>query len=81
MIAESFKDNGYIYVTLHAGGLDTNLQPGVKKDTSESSTVKTFTGAISSIQRHDDSWLGTEVMKDVVFEILTRNELLHILSV
>lgn len=60
-------------MTLHTGGLDTNLQPGVKKDISESSTAKTFTGAISSIQRHDDSWLGTEVIKDGVFEILEKS--------
>ena len=45
----------------HVGGLDTNSQPGGKTATSASSTDKTFTNAISSIQRHDDSWLGTEV--------------------
>lgn len=61
---------------LHAGGLDTNSQPGSKKGTSVSSAAKTFTGAIPSIQRHDDSWLGTEVNKVRLLNIYTTNKTL-----
>jgi len=53
----------YVLVRLCAGGLETNSQSGSKKGTSVSSADKTFTGAISSLRRHDDAWLGAEVLK------------------
>ena len=70
----NFKDT-YIAITLCSGGLDTNLQPGGKKDTLVSSSDKTFSGAISSIQRNDDSWLGTEVTNDVVLAIFIKKNM------
>jgi len=45
------------------GGLDSNSQSGSKKGTSMSSADKSFTGVISSLRRHEDAWLGAEVMK------------------